>query len=73
MNSKEKIDNIVGQVVEGISDPNVHKKVAYMKINEHIIAKIYNEVKNGKINAKNLSVLVDLEKLNINIMDGVTK
>ncbi len=73
MNSKEKIDNIVGQVVEGISDPNVHKKVAYMKINEDIIAKIYNEVKNGKINAKNLSVLVDLEKLNINIMDGVAK
>ena len=73
MNSKEKIDNIVGQVVESISDPNVHKKVAYMKINEDIIAKIYNEVKNGKINAKNLSVLVDLEKLNINIMDGVTK
>lgn len=73
MNSKEKIDNIVGQVVEGISDPNIHKKVAYMKINEDIIAKIYNEVKNGKINAKNLSVLVDLEKLNINIMDGVTK
>lgn len=76
MDAKEKISKLVEITNNEANNNNLtlqndyyKKKTAYITLNDDIIKKIYEDLQNGKINAKNIEALATLQKINIALLN----
>lgn len=45
------------------------RKMSYVSLNDDIIKKIYEDLQNNKINAKNIEAMATLQKINIALLN----
>lgn len=45
------------------------RKMSYVTLNDDIIKKIYEDLQNNKINAKNIEAMATLQKINIALLN----
>lgn len=45
------------------------RKMSYITLNDDIIKKIYEDLQNNKINAKNIEAMATLQKINIALLN----
>lgn len=76
MDAKEKIDELIEITNNKANNNNLtlqndyyRRKTAYIALNEDIIKKIYEDLQNNKINAKNIEALATLQKINIALLN----
>lgn len=76
MDAKDKINMLIETTNNEVNNNNLtlqndyyKKKMGYISLNDNIIKKIYEDLQNNKINAKNIEALATLQKINIALIN----
>lgn len=76
MKARSKIDKLV-EITNNEANNNdlslqndyYIRKMSYVTLNDDIIKKIYEDLQNNKINAKNIEAMATLQKINIALLN----
>jgi len=76
MKARSKIDKLV-EITNNEANNNdlslqndyYIRKMSYVSLNDDIIKKIYEDLQNNKINAKNIEAMATLQKINIALLN----
>ena len=76
MKARSKIDKLVEITNNKVNNNDLSlqndyyiRKMSYISLNDDIIKKIYEDLQNNKINAKNIEAMATLQKINIALLN----
>lgn len=76
MKARSKIDKLVEITNNEANNNDISlqndyyiRKMSYVSLNDDIIKKIYEDLQNNKINAKNIEAMATLQKINIALLN----